>query len=139
MYWVEHPLRPRDFPRPSRCPSGHLSGLGKSLGRRGCTNQYIPPLGSVRIQYVPSASVEGRKNCTNSTLCIVIVSSFHFCLISNAISSVELGHKGSTQIGLPSPEYGRGCNVWELSVQISSYASSSTYTSSPSVDHSEEF
>ena len=31
--------------------SGHLSGLGKSLGCRGCTTQYIPPLGSVRIQY----------------------------------------------------------------------------------------
>ena len=45
----------------SRCPLGsappsrHLSGLGKSLGRRGCTTsvriQYIPPLGSVCIQY----------------------------------------------------------------------------------------
>ena len=51
MYWVVHPLRPQDFPPPSGCPSGHLSGLGKSLGRRGCTTQYIPPLGSVRIQY----------------------------------------------------------------------------------------
>ena len=27
------------------------SGLGKSLGSRGCTTQYIPTLGSVRIQY----------------------------------------------------------------------------------------
>ena len=52
MNWVVHPLRPRDFPRPSRRPSGYLSGLGKSLGRRGCTTQYIPPLGSVRIQYI---------------------------------------------------------------------------------------
>ena len=34
-------------PSTSRFPSG----LGKSLGRRGCTTQYIPPLGSVRIQY----------------------------------------------------------------------------------------
>ena len=37
-------MGPRDVPRAS--PSGHLSGLGKSLGRRGCTTQYIPPLGS---------------------------------------------------------------------------------------------
>merc|ERR1711917_82068 len=29
--WVVHPLRPRDFPRPPRCPSGHLSGLRKSF------------------------------------------------------------------------------------------------------------
>ena len=46
---LEISLGPRDVPRAS--PSGHLSGLGKSLGRRGCTTQYIPPLGSVRIQY----------------------------------------------------------------------------------------
>ena len=45
---LEISLGPRDVPRAS--PSGHLSGLGKSLGRRGCTTQYIPPLGSVRIQ-----------------------------------------------------------------------------------------
>ena len=46
---LEISLGPRDVPRAS--PSGHLSGLGKSLGRRGCTTQYIPPLGSVRIHY----------------------------------------------------------------------------------------
>ena len=46
---LEISLGPRDVPRAS--PSGHLSGLGKSLGRRGCTTQYIPPFGSVRIQY----------------------------------------------------------------------------------------
>ena len=46
---LEISLGPRDVPRAS--PSGHLSGLGKSLGRRGCTTQYIPPLGSVRIQW----------------------------------------------------------------------------------------
>ena len=32
MNWVVHPLRPRDFPRPSRCPSGFA--LGTSLGPR---------------------------------------------------------------------------------------------------------
>ena len=31
-YWEIHPLRPRDFPRPSRFPSGFA--LGKSLGSR---------------------------------------------------------------------------------------------------------
>ena len=46
---LEISLGPRDVPRAS--PSGHLSGLGKSLGRQGCTTQCIPPLGSVRIQY----------------------------------------------------------------------------------------
>ena len=45
---LEISFGPRDVPRAS--PSGHLSGLGKSLGRRGCATQYIPPLGSVRIQ-----------------------------------------------------------------------------------------
>ena len=33
MYWVVHPRRPKDFPRPERCPEGR----GKSRGRRGCT------------------------------------------------------------------------------------------------------
>ena len=47
---LEISLSPQDVPRAS--PSGHLSGLGKSLGRRGYTTQYIPPLGSVRIQYL---------------------------------------------------------------------------------------
>ena len=32
MYWVVHPLRPQDFPWPSRCPSGFA--LGTSLGPR---------------------------------------------------------------------------------------------------------
>ena len=47
---LEISLAPRDVPWAS--PSGHLSGLGKSLGRQGCTTQYIPPLSSVRIQYL---------------------------------------------------------------------------------------
>ena len=34
MYWVVHPLRPRDFPRPMIFHSGFT--LGKSLGREGC-------------------------------------------------------------------------------------------------------
>ena len=33
----------KDFPQPPRCPSGHLSGLGKYLGCLGCITQYIPP------------------------------------------------------------------------------------------------
>ena len=49
---LEISLGPRDVPRAS--PLGHLSGLGKSLGRRGCTTQYIPPLGSVRVQCIPT-------------------------------------------------------------------------------------
>ena len=32
MYWVVHPFRPRDFPRPLRCSSGFA--LGTSLGPR---------------------------------------------------------------------------------------------------------
>ena len=31
-------------------PHQLITYLAKSLGRRGCTTQYIPPLGSVRIQ-----------------------------------------------------------------------------------------
>ena len=41
-------LDPRDFPRAS--PSGNLSGLGKSFGRRGWISQYLPRLGGARIQ-----------------------------------------------------------------------------------------
>ena len=41
MYWVVHPRRPRDFPRPKRCPEGHLEGRGKSRGRRGCTTHSL--------------------------------------------------------------------------------------------------
>ena len=36
---LEISLGPRDVPRAS--PSGHLSGLGKSLGRRGCTTHSL--------------------------------------------------------------------------------------------------
>ena len=36
-------LGPQDVPR----PSGHILGLGKSLGRQRCKCQYIPPLVSV--------------------------------------------------------------------------------------------
>ena len=43
-------LGPRDFPQV--LPSGILARLGKSLGCRGCTTQYIPPLGSIRTQYL---------------------------------------------------------------------------------------
>ena len=46
--WVVHPRRPLDFPRPERCPEGHLEGRGKSKGLRGCATQYIPTRGSVR-------------------------------------------------------------------------------------------
>ena len=38
-------LGPQDVPR----PSGHILGLGKSLGRQRCKCQYIPPLVSVCI------------------------------------------------------------------------------------------
>ena len=31
MFWVVHPLGPQDFPRPSRCSSGHLSGFENIL------------------------------------------------------------------------------------------------------------
>ena len=36
---LEISLGPRDIPR--ALPSGHLSGLGKSLGRRGCTTHSL--------------------------------------------------------------------------------------------------
>ena len=47
-------LDPRDFPRAS--PSGNLSGLGKSFGRRGWISQYLPRLGGARIQSITSQS-----------------------------------------------------------------------------------
>ena len=71
-------------PRPSRFPSGFA--LGKSLGPRGaksppsgnlsglrgCISQYIPPLGSVQIQYHLKQShdtlrVESTSTSTNTT------------------------------------------------------------------------
>ena len=48
---LEISLGPRDVPRVS--PSVYLPGLRKFLGRWGYTTQYIPPLGSVRIQSLP--------------------------------------------------------------------------------------
>ena len=45
------PYDPRDFPR--ALPSGNLSGLGKSFGRRGWISQYLPRLGGARIQSPP--------------------------------------------------------------------------------------
>ena len=48
--------RPQDFPRPSRFPSGNLSGLRKSLRRRGWISQYLPRFGGARIQSDFSAS-----------------------------------------------------------------------------------
>ena len=70
MYWKIHFPRPKRFskggdfaPRPSRLSSGFALGqslgprgaksppLGNLLGLGGCIFQYIPPLGSVRIQY----------------------------------------------------------------------------------------
>ena len=46
---LEISLDPRDFPRAS--PSGNLSGLGKSLGRRGWISQYLPRFGGAWIQF----------------------------------------------------------------------------------------
>ena len=31
MYWVVHPRRPRDFPRPERCPEGEAQGKSRGL------------------------------------------------------------------------------------------------------------
>ena len=53
-YWEIHPLRPWDFPRPSRVPSGFA--LGKSLGsreisgRQGWISQDFPSFGGAWIQ-----------------------------------------------------------------------------------------
>ena len=41
-------LYPWDFPRTS--PPGNLSGLRKSLGRRGWISQYLPRFGGARIE-----------------------------------------------------------------------------------------
>ena len=48
-------LDPRDFPRSS--PSGNLSGLGKSLGRRGWISQYLPRFDGAWIHF----GHEGKK------------------------------------------------------------------------------
>ena len=45
---LEISLEPPDFPRAS--PSGNLSGLGKSLGRRGWISHYLPHFDGARIQ-----------------------------------------------------------------------------------------
>ena len=45
---LEISLDPQDFARAS--PSGNLSGLGKSLGRRGWISQYLPRLDGGRTQ-----------------------------------------------------------------------------------------
>ena len=43
-YWEIHPLRPRKFH-----VTLEISGLGKSLGRRGWISQYFPRFGGARI------------------------------------------------------------------------------------------
>ena len=75
-------------PRPSRLPSGFA--LGQSLGPRGakspplgnllglgeCIFQYIPPLGSVRIQY----------NCSyNETIQLIRYTCSHICSPTKAL------------------------------------------------------
>ena len=50
LYWEIHPLLPQDFRRPSTFPSGHLSGLRKSLEHWGWISQYLPRFGGARIQ-----------------------------------------------------------------------------------------
>ena len=53
-------LEPRDFPRAS--PSGNLSGLGKSLGRRGWISQYLPRFGRARIQSSLAVNQKGTED-----------------------------------------------------------------------------
>ena len=75
-------------PRPSRFPSGFA--LGKSLGPRGakspplgnlsglggCISQYIPPLGSVRIQYLFLAKIyQATKTLGNGLYTLEILMS----------------------------------------------------------------
>ena len=56
--WEIHPWRPERLPEgearvQSRGPRGAKSPPEGNLeGRGGCISQYIPPLGSVRIQFV---------------------------------------------------------------------------------------
>ena len=52
MDWVEYSLGPQDFPRTQSLPSGHLSSLGKSLGRQGCTFNVQPKTSLLSAVYV---------------------------------------------------------------------------------------
>ena len=79
-------LGPRDVPRAS--PSGHLSGLGKSLGRRGCTTQYIPTRGSVRIQYNKDLQLWSfyiSNACFVACSCIVVLLSIGVMIFADMI------------------------------------------------------
>ena len=42
MYWVVHPRRPRDFPRPERCPEGEARGPREILRSEGMYNPIHP-------------------------------------------------------------------------------------------------
>ena len=90
MYWEIHPPRPERFPSALEIalgqslgprgakspPSGNLSGLG------GCISQYIPPLGSVRIQYHPFLLLLLMHCCTSSQ-------DNRHCLTSNVFGQIE--------------------------------------------------
>ena len=73
---LEISLDPRDFPRAS--PSGNLSGLGKSLGRRGWISQYLPRLGGARIQYIYVAQILSSM-AANRPLSYCFMSFSNFC------------------------------------------------------------
>ena len=106
----------------TRCPSGHLSGLGKSLGRRECTTQYIPPCSSVLIQYIPplgSAHIQYFKvlwaPCgANKKVFVKILNDFDDDLQQNSLSliCVFCSRKGRKQRWL------LAINVWSLQPHI---------------------
>ena len=72
-YWEMHPLRP-------------LSGLGKSLGRRGWISQYLPRFGGARIQCSMNMICEEVKSlfCPEALIVRLLLHSFphskHKCL-----------------------------------------------------------
>ena len=71
-------LDPRDFPQAS--PSGNLSGLRKSLGRRGWISQYPPRRGGARIQ----SNFQGKIHC-GANITVLLSVAFPIQAICQAI------------------------------------------------------
>ena len=62
-----HPLRPRDFPRPSRFPSGNILGVGKSLKHWGWISQYLPHFGGAQIHFYHTEMEDPGKRHVNES------------------------------------------------------------------------
>ena len=81
-------------PRPSRFPSGNLSGLRKSLGRQGWISQYLPRLGGARIHCMNNIS---KKPSVSEIAIVSHQVKQWFCILGGLLLQLS-DFKGTYQI-----------------------------------------